>query len=316
MSDQKYQMFINRLTKVYKHRSKIARKQNISCYRLYDLDLPEFPLCIDVYGPYIHVSEYLRNHNLNEEEYDVWLNEAMQIIAQVSGTKLSNVYVKQRKKILNRNDQYDKLDNTKEEVTVQENGYHFLVNFNDFLDTGLFLDHRVTRKLVGDMSKDKRVLNLFAYTGSFSVYAAMNEAKSVHTMDLSNTYINWAKRNFLVNKLNPDLYEFSTVDVLAALPLMNESSFDLIICDPPTFSNSKKMDGTLDIQKHHVWIINQCLELLDDDGILIFSTNFSKFKIDAEAIHTNKIKDITRQTTPFDFEGKLNRYCFRIEKGS
>lgn len=312
MSSQKFDMFMNRLSKVFKHRDKIARKQQISCFRIYDLDMPEFPLCVDKYGDYIHVSEYKRNHTLDDLQYDEWLYHSIEIISTVTSTNKENIFVKERKIIQSRNDQYTKTNESKNEVVVIENGYQFLVNFQDYIDTGLFLDHRITRKMVGDISQGKRVLNLFAYTGSFSIYAAMNGAEEVHTIDLSNTYIQWAKRNFEINNLDPSQYIFSAADVMKTLPELPQYYFDIIICDPPTFSNSKKMDGVLDTQRDHVWLINQCLRLLKEGGKLFFSTNYSKFKMDVESLHTDQIKDITRQTTPFDFEGKLNRFCYLI----
>lgn len=312
MNSPKADMFLNRLTKVFKHRDKVARKQNISCYRIYDLDMPEFPLCIDKYGDYIHVSEYKRNHTLDDLQYDEWLYNSIEIISTVTATAKENIFVKERKIIQSRNEQYTKTNETKNETVIEENGYKFLVNFHDYIDTGIFLDHRITRKMVGDMSNGKRVLNLFAYTGSFSVYAAMNGAAEIHTIDLSNTYINWAKRNFIANGLNPTDHIFAAADVMKVLPELPQLYFDIIICDPPTFSNSKKMDGILDTQKDHVWMINQCIQLLASDGKLFFSTNYSKFKIDKENIHSDTIKDITKQTTPFDFEGKLNRFCYLI----
>jgi 23S rRNA (cytosine1962-C5)-methyltransferase len=306
-------MFANRLTKVYKHRAKIARKQGISCYRLYDLDMPEFPFCIDVYGDYVYVAEYKRNHQLSEEDHKDWLRQSKFIISEVVNIPLESIHIKERKVIEERQQQYQKLAGAQEEIIVQENGYKFIINLRDYLDTGLFLDHRTTRKMVGEWSEGKSVLNLFAYTGSFSVYAGMNSAAAVETLDLSNTYINWAKRNFEVNNLSDEKYRFQVVDVMAWLKEAQSSTYDIIVCDPPTFSNSKKMDGILDTQRDHVFMINECLRILRPEGKLIFSTNFTKFKLYTEQLNTTKIKDITKMTTPFDFEGKLERWCYLIE---
>ncbi len=307
-------MFSNRLLKVYKHRAKIARKQGITCYRLYDLDMPEFPFCIDVYHDHIYVAEYKRNHTLTPEDHKEWLRNCRFVISQVTQRDLQSIFFRERKVIEDRNQQYNKLGEEKQEIIVEENGYKFIVNLKDYLDTGLFLDHRLTRQMVGEWSKDKRVLNLFAYTGSFTVYAAMNGAESIDTVDLSNTYINWAKRNLEENGVFKNQYKFYASDVLQWLPKQDKEQYDIIVCDPPTFSNSKKMEGVLDTQRDHVKLINQCLSLLKAEGRLIFSTNYSKFKLDEEAIQSEHIKDITKQTTPFDFEGKLDRYCFLIKK--
>lgn len=165
------------------------------------------------------------------------------------------------------------------------------------------------------MSEDKRVLNLFSYTGSFTVYAAAGHAKKITTVDLSKTYINWAKRNLTYNKRYDDTkHEFIQEDVLRYLKTVSPNSYDLIILDPPTFSNSKKMEDIFDIQRDHVSVINQCLKILDENGILMFSTNYRGFELEAEKLLSQKIKDITKQTTSFDFEGKLKRKCYRIEK--
>lgn len=310
----KFTSFENRLTKVYKHIGKIARKQNLACFRVYDIDLPEFPFIIDVYKDMIYVAEYKSKHKLSEEDYETWLNTSLEIIQQVFGVEKYNVFLKLRERQKGEQ-QYSKLNQEKKELIVDEHGLSFIVNLSDYLDTGLFLDHRLTRQKVKELAKDKRVLNLFSYTGSFTVYAASGGANKITTVDLSKTYINWAKRNLTYNKLYDDTkHEFLQIDVLQYLKTVAPKSYDLIILDPPTFSNSKRMEDILDIQRDHVTIINQCLNILDDNGILIFSTNYRNFELDAEKLTSQKIKDITKQTTPFDFEGKLKRKCFWIEK--
>jgi 23S rRNA (cytosine1962-C5)-methyltransferase len=198
---------------------------------------------------------------------------------------------------------------------VQENGLKFIVNLSDYLDTGLFLDHRSTREHVKNEAKDKRVLNLFSYTGSFSVYAAAGNADEVTTVDLSKTYLDWAKRNMQLNGFtNVQKYKFIQADILQYLPGVSNDSFDIIILDPPTFSNSKRMEDILDIQRDHVKLINEGLRILGVGGEIYFSTNYKDFSLDSPAINSNFVKDITRQTTPFDFEGRINRVCYRIEK--
>ncbi len=310
----KFTAFENRLTKVYKHIGKIARKQNLACFRVYDIDLPEFPFIIDVYKDMIYVAEYKSKHKLSEEDYETWLNTSLEIIQQVFGVEKYNVFLKLRERQKGEQ-QYSKLNQEKKELIVDEHGLSFIVNLSDYLDTGLFLDHRLTRQKVKELAKDKRVLNLFSYTGSFTVYAASGGANKITTVDLSKTYINWAKRNLTYNKLYDDTkHEFLQIDVLQYLKTVAPKSYDLIILDPPTFSNSKRMEDILDIQRDHVTIINQCLNILDDNGILIFSSNYRNFELDAEKLTSQKIKDITKQTTPFDFEGKLKRKCFWIEK--
>jgi len=167
--------------------------------------------------------------------------------------------------------------------------------------------------MVRERSNGKRVLNLFCYTGSFSVYAAAGGASDITSVDLSKTYLNWAERNMKLNFPHFDKHDILHADVLQYLDKAKEK-FDIIIMDPPTFSNSKRMEGVLDIQKNHVELVNNCMKILNPDGVLFFSTNYSKFQLDASALNATEIKDITKQTTPFDFAGKLKRQCFIITK--
>ncbi len=311
----KFEMFKNRLTKVYRHLQKTAKRQNVSCYRVYDHDLPEFPFIAEKYGDKLYVSEYKRNHSLNEEAHQFWMAQSIQVMAGVLEVAPENVFTKLRQRKAGREGQYQKTAETRSEFIVVENGLKFIVNLADYLDTGLFLDHRATRKMVQDQSAGKRVLNLFAYTGSFSVYAAAGNAAQVTTVDLSNTYISWARRNIELNGFTDESrYLFIAADVIQYLKTLEPASFDMIVMDPPTFSNSKKMEGVLDIQRDHVSLVNNCLHALSPGGLLYFSNNYTKFQLDENALKAAAIKDITKATTPFDFEGKLKRSCFLITK--
>jgi 23S rRNA (cytosine1962-C5)-methyltransferase len=310
----KYLMFYNRLQKVFKHLSKQALRQGITCYRIYDHDLPEFPFIIEAYENRLYVSEYKRNHSLSEEDYQLWLQQCKEVIFAVTGISSGDIYIKLRKRKEDRKDQYQKLDAVKSEFVVYEAGLQFIVNLSDYLDTGLFLDHRITRGMVKEMAEGKRVLNLFCYTGSFSVYAVAGGAIKVTSVDLSKTYLDWSQRNVLLNKENDSIHEIVHADVLQYLKELPDRSYDIIIMDPPTFSNSKRMEEFLDIQQHHAMLINDSQRVLSNDGVLFFSTNFTKFKLDMESIQSNSIKDITKQTTPFDFAGKLHRPCYKITK--
>lgn len=313
-SDDKYLMFRNRLTKVYRHISKLANKQGISCFRMYDHDLPEAPFMIEKYGAYLYVAEYQRRFEMPEEAHAAWLAACKTIMCDVTGVAEEAVFVKRRKRKENRLDQYQKLEEIKTEFEVTEGGLKFIVNLSDYLDTGLFLDHRITRGMVRDWSQGKKVLNLFCYTGSFSVYAAAGGATEVTSVDLSNTYLHWAQRNMQANFPQAQNTSFIQADVLTYLPELKPASFDLIILDPPTFSNSKRMEGFFDVQQHHVALLNDCLRLLTEKGILIFSTNYTKFQLEAGRLKATEIKDITKATTPFDFAGKLHRQCFKMSK--
>ncbi len=308
-------MFFNRLQKVYKHKSKQAQRQGITCYRVYDHDLPEFPFCIELYDQYVYLAEYLRRHGMTDEAHEAWLEESIAVICSILPVNNENIFIKQRKRKANRLDQYEKTDTQANFFAVKEQGLQFLVNMSDYLDTGLFLDHRITRQMVRTQSAGKKVLNLFAYTGSFSVYAAAGEARSVTTVDLSKTYLAWAEQNFAQNQIqNNGQFHFIHADVKQYLKSIPPNCFDLIIIDPPTFSNSKRMKDILDIQRDHVELLNDCLAATTAGGKIYFSTNFTRFVMDAPAINATSIKDITRQTTPFDFEGKLKRWCYLMEK--
>ena len=308
-------MFRNRLQKVYRHLDKQAKRQSVSCYRVYDHDLPEFPFCIEFYGDHLYVAEYLRRHGMNDSEHELWLEKTLMLISEVLQVSNDKIFLKLRQRKAGRLGQYQKTGTELHEFIVEESGLKFIVNLSDYLDTGLFLDHRITRQMVKSESKNKNVLNLFAYTGSFSVYAAAGGASEVVTVDLSNTYLNWAERNMRLNAYNDAAkFHYERADVKKYLREIGADHFDIVVMDPPTFSNSKKMEGFLDIQQDHVELINLCLRAMKKEAILFFSTNYRKFILDKEKILAASIKDITTATISFDFEGKLNRVCFKIIK--
>jgi 23S rRNA (cytosine1962-C5)-methyltransferase len=315
IAEERLIMFRNRLLKVFRHTGKQAKKLSVTCYRLYDHDLPEFPFCIEFYENNIYVAEYKRRHGMTESEHEDWIAKSIEVIMEVLGVPKEAIFLKLRQRKAGRLGQYQKLDEQQHEFLVEENGLKFYVNLSDYLDTGLFLDHRPTRQLVRDMSNGKKVLNLFAYTGSFSVYAAAGGASEVVTVDLSKTYLDWAQKNMQANGFTELLkYKFVHADVKQFLPSLHPDYYDVIILDPPTFSNSSRMKDFLDIQRDHVEMINQCITSLVPGGALFFSTNSTHFVLDKEKIMASAIKDITKATTAFDFEGKLSRYCFRISK--
>ena len=316
-TDTKIIMFKNRLAKVFKHKSKLARRQNITCYRVYDHDLPEFPFSVELYKNKIYVAEYLRRHGMDEDEHEEWLNDCIKAISSIIGIDEKFIFVRQRKKMSHRQSgtQYEKLDAEGHSFIVQENELKFKVNLTDYLDTGLFLDHRITRKMVMDESEGKDVLNLFCYTASFSVYAMAGKANSVTSVDLSKTYLSWGEENFKLNNFrDKQKASFVHADVKQYLKTLRPESFDLIVMDPPTFSNSKRMKDFLEIQADHTELINDCLKALRKNGTVYFSTNYTKFEIDTKNIQASNIKNITKATTPFDFEGKLKRWCYKIWK--
>lgn len=273
----KYLMFKNRLKKRHRHLVKWARRTGVSCYRLYTHDLPEFPLMIELYEDAVYVAEYKRRHNLSDEEYQSWVEGCSTVIAGVLAVPEGQIFWRLRQRQDHKMAQYEKLAVVKAEKTVQENGLQFIINLTDYLDTGLFLDHRDTRVMVRNMCKGKSVLNLFCYTGSFSVYAMDGGATAVTSVDLSKTYLAWTEKNIALNFSQHNHHCTVHADVKSYLKTVPPASFDLIIMDPPTFSNSKRMADVLDIQRDHVPLINDCMQALTPGGILIFSTNYTKF---------------------------------------
>jgi 23S rRNA (cytosine1962-C5)-methyltransferase len=313
MNEEKLQMFRNRLSKMFRHISKLARRQAISCYRVYDHDLPEFPFCIELYEDKIYLAEYRRRHGMTDEEHDQWMNACLPVISEILEVPDEKIYFRQRQRKAGRYGQYEKLSSEQEFFTVKEAGLSFRVNLTDYLDTGLFLDHRITRGMVREGAKGCQVLNLFCYTGSFSVYAAAGGATVVDSVDLSKTYLSWAEENMKLNTTSA-ICNFIHADVKQYLDELPAEKYDIVIMDPPTFSNSKRMIDFLDIQRDHAELINKTLRTMKPGGILYFSNNFRTFQLEADKIVSSSIKDITKATTPFDFQGKLFRWCYKIAK--
>jgi len=308
-------MIANRLKKNYKHLSKWARRKNIQCYRVYDADLPEFSAAIDIYNDWVHVQEYQAPSSIDIRKARQRFKQIVAVVPEALGIDKSHMVFKQRQQQKGQQ-QYEKQANKGYDITVEENGLKFIVNLDDYLDTGLFLDHRDVRAKIREMSQGKDVLNLFAYTGSVSVYAAEGGAKSVTTIDMSNTYLEWAKHNFEINELDSDNYHFIKSDCMKWLKAQDSRSktYDLIFLDPPTFSNSKSMESVFDVQKDHVYLIKQCMKLLNLGGVLVFSNNFRKFKLDTKALEDYDIEDITKATLPEDFKRNPKiHHCWLIK---
>lgn len=306
--------FENRLQKNLKHTGKWARRQGISCYRLYDLDIPSFPLCVDIYEGHVHVAEYKANHGMEPEAHAEWLSECLDVIGKITGVPEDGIFLKlrERQKGLK---QYERFSNESYGMWVRENNLEFWVNLTDYLDTGLFLDHRVARAMVRDAAEGKRVLNLFAYTGAFSVYAAAGGAVRVDTVDMSQTYLAWAQKNMEHNGFrDEERYRYVRADILQWLPGPLKNYYDIIVLDPPTFSNSKMMRDILDIQRDHVMLVNRALEALKPDGTLYFSNNFRGFQLDAEEIKASRIREISGISVPNDFRNKQIHRCFLITR--
>ena len=305
--------FINRLGKNIKHQLKWAKRHGLEAWRIYDKDIPQFPFAVDVYGEHIHLQEYDTGWLMHPKEYRQWLADVCEAVQFVTGFPAQNIHLKQRARQKG-TAQYEKTGTSGEDFIVCEHGRRFWVNLDKYLDTGLFLDHRNTRKKVGDTAAGKRFLNLFSYTGSFTVYAATGGAISSETVDLSNTYLDWAKRNFELNGMDLAAHRIVRADVFQYLDEAAQQSkqFDLIVLDPPSFSNSKKMLDILDIQRDQAKLVDGTMRLLAPQGTLYFSNNLRSFTLDSALAERYRIKDISRFSVPEDFRNRKIHQCWEI----
>ncbi|MBE0493979.1 MAG: bifunctional 23S rRNA (guanine(2069)-N(7))-methyltransferase RlmK/23S rRNA (guanine(2445)-N(2))-methyltransferase RlmL [Thiomicrospira sp.] len=301
------QMFANRLRKNLKILRKWADRNKVMAFRVYDADMPEYALAIDYYhtleaGEWLVVNEYAAPKTVNAAKAKRRLYEAMSVLPDVMDIPSERILFKIRQRQRG-GSQYEKLEERKDYFTIIENGAKLRVNFADYLDTGVFLDHRDVRAMVGELSKGKRLLNLFCYTATATVQAAVKGANSSLSVDMSKTYLYWAKHNFMTNDMDLKRHELLQEDVVAWLQNPPElTPFDVIFLDPPSFSSSKRMEGVLDVQRDYVDLIEQAGHLLTQNGVLVFSNNRQKFKLDPEALSAWAIEDITRKTLPEDFK--------------
>ncbi|MEP7208460.1 MAG: class I SAM-dependent methyltransferase [Casimicrobiaceae bacterium] len=309
--------FGNRLHKNFRHWSRWARRRDLGAYRFYDRDLPEFPLAIDAYVPAehpglrVHVAELDTGWAQEPAEYASWLEAVTATIATTVGEPPSRLVVKRRARRRG-GAQHVPTGRRGAPFLVVENGLRFWVDLESYVDTGLFLDHRAMRDLVRSRAAGRRMLNLFAYTGSFTVYAAAGGAVATDTVDLSNVYLAWAERNFRANGLDGAAHRLVRSDVLRWLDdaRLRRERYDLIVLDPPSFSNSKAMTDVLDVQRDHRVLIEACLELLGDCGELYFSTNLRSFILDADLASGGR--DIGAETRAEDFRDPRVHHAYRF----
>jgi 23S rRNA (guanine2445-N2)-methyltransferase / 23S rRNA (guanine2069-N7)-methyltransferase len=305
------QMFANRLQKNLKQLGKWARKENIDCYRVYDADMPEYALAIDLYHDWVHVQEYAAPRSIDPEKAQARLFDALAAIPQALNIDKSRVIIKRRERQSGTR-QYERQSAQGQFTEVHEGGVKLLVNLTDYLDTGLFLDHRPMRMRIQREAAGKRFLNLFCYTATASVHAAKGGARSTTSVDLSKTYLDWARRNLSLNGFS-DKNRLEQGDVMAWLQASRDE-YDLIFIDPPTFSNSKRMEGVFDVQRDHVQLLDLAVARLAPGGVLYFSNNFRKFQLDEHLAERYAVQEITAQTLDPDFarNSKIHR-AWRIQ---
>ncbi|KJF95143.1 23S rRNA methyltransferase [Photobacterium angustum] len=305
--------FANRLKKNITKLDKWAKREGIECYRIYDADLPNYNAAIDKYKDYLIIQEYAAPKSVSEETARRRIMDVLRATIEVTGVESNKVILKVRERQKGKN-QYQKLSSAERHMIVEEYGVELKVNLYDYLDTGLFLDHRITRRMLGQMATGKDFLNLFSYTGSATVHAAVGGAKTTTTVDMSNTYLRWAQENMELNNQVGPQHEYVQADCLQWLQEVDDT-FDLIFIDPPTFSNSKRMKQTFDIQRDHIMLMENLKRMLRPDGQIVFSNNKRQFKMDLDKINELGLqaKNISNKTLPLDFaKNKQIHNCWII----
>ncbi|RJS27496.1 SAM-dependent methyltransferase [Corallococcus sp. H22C18031201] len=309
-------MFENRLRKNAKRLRKWAQAQGLTAFRVYDRDVPEYPYAVDLYGDHAHVVEYPRRRALRDGTTETQREEVLAAVTSVLAIPAERIRVKTHTPQPWGRSQYGRVGQGSERFTVEEQGLKFWVNLGDYLDTGLFMDHRNTRARVRSEARGLRVLNLFAYTGAFTVYAAAGGARSTVTVDLSNTYLDWAEENLALNKLADARHVLIRADAKAWLEAQardGSERFDLVVCDPPSFSTSKRMAGSFDVQRDHVRMLEHLRAVLAPGGVLYFSTNYLGFELKESATRgMQHVEELTPGSIPEDFQRKEIHRCWRM----
>lgn len=312
--EDKSSPFINCLRNHYRHLRKFAKRTLTNCFRIYDFEIKQFPLAIDFYAGRFCVHYYSSGIG-DEKPGNELVEQTQKALCETFGITPDFIFWRSRMKS-KPSRQYEKLDEAKDFFVALEYGVKFKINLTDYLDTGLFLDHRETRRLVALQSKGKKILNLFSYTGSFSVHAAVAGAAFTKSVDMSNTYTDWNRDNFTLNGISQRNHCVVRADCLKFLDeeLRAGEMYDIIIIDPPTISRSKKMDQLFDIQKDYISILSKAIKLLRDQGIIFFSTNSRKFSLDESFFPSCKVEDISHKTVPVDFQGTKIHRCWTLRE--
>jgi len=315
-------MFANRLVKNLKKLRSWARREDISCYRIYDADMPEYAFAIDLYQvlepqqTWLCVQEYAAPADIEPEAVRRRRGEVLASLPEAAGVARECIVVRTRRRT-RRGEQYDKLGARAQFHTIVEGGLRFEVNFTDYLDTGIFLDQRLTRGRLREAARGRRFLNLFAYTGTATVYAAAGGASATTTVDMSRTYLEWAQRNLTLNGLNSAAHSFVQADCRKWLDgaAGGAARYDLVFLDPPTFSNSSRMQGVLDVARDHPALIDACARLLAADGIIVFSTNAQRFRLSPALAEHYRVSDVSAAALPLDFARNPRIHsCFEIRR--
>lgn len=312
-STRQAEEFSNRLRNRARHLRRWPTKRGITCFRLYDRDVPDVPLAVDRYEDALVVAEYERPHERTPAEHGDWLDLMLRTLAETLEVPRDRVFLKKRERQQGES-QYGRVADERSIHLVNEGGLRFRTNLSDYLDTGLFLDHRQTRLRVRDEAEGKRFLNLFAYTGSFTVYAADGGATQTTTVDLSKNYLDWAEANLKLNDMAAGdkhrMFREDSRDYVNSLP--KEPMFDLAVVDPPTFSNSKRTDEDWDVQRDAVPLLNELADRMSVGGVIYFSTNFRRFKFAESALVNLSSREISHQTVPEDFRNQRIHRCWRL----
>jgi len=308
---QHAELLSNRVRKQYRHFSKRYKKQQIDCFRLYDWDIPEVRAVVDWYAGHAVVGEYIRLQTGTD-----WLPKMAEAVAQTLNIPIENVHIKKRTTNIKEGPRYKKLDSKGVRFAVNERDLKFWVNLDDFLDTGLFSDHRDTRVILRNLSKGKDFLNLYAYTGAFTCAAAAGEARGTVTVDRNSTYLKWAKDNMELNKLLGKQHEFVQSDAMDYLERAYKSKrrFSLALIDPPSFSQDHDQNDSFDINREHPALLKKVLNVMTPGGIVFFSTNHQRFEPRLDGLGTADIKELTPRTIPEDYRNKTIHRCWRMTK--
>lgn len=305
------EMLGNRVKKKFKHLKKTFARENIEVFRLYDWEIPEIRAVVDWYGGHLVIGEYTRTQSVPE-----WLPIMGEAVAKALDVPMDHVHLKERRYGLKHGTRYKRIDYTDEKIVMSERDLKFYVNPYDYVDTGLFSDHRNTRQMVRDMAMGKDFLNLYCYTGAFTCYAAKGGARSTVSVDRAETAISWAKDNLLLNGINLDAHELIQSH---AFPFLKKAKFknrrfDLAVVDPPSFSNTRVSNRDFDVVRDHPELLSMVLELMNNKGVIFFSTNHQSFEASMGHLPVTNITEITSETIPTDYINKRKTIhrCWRI----